>query len=379
MPTRSQQEHNVRHDKWRRASQAGFGLVEIMIGMAIGLLGVIVIFQTLAVGESYKRTTTSGADAQQNGAMALFSVERDLRMAGYGVNNVTLLGCTVLAYDQGPPVRNFSFVMAPVIITDGAVGAPDSIVVTYGNSDLLSTPVEIVQNMAAPDSYYKVGTRYGFNPGDLVIAGENGKDCSLAQVTGLPVAASETDRVLHDSGNYTDLNGAVVAARYNKAAGLGVTYNAFDFAATTGGRLFNIGRAPALNQYSVQNGQMVVASVLQGAAPTAIADGVVQFQAQYGKDKIGNDGVVDTWEASMPAAPTAADWTQVLALRLAVVARSGLREKANPATNLCDSTAANPTWSGGVLDISADPSWQCYRYRVFETTVPLRNMIWRPQ
>lgn len=369
----------MRHGKSTRARRAGFGLVEIMIAMVIGLLGIIVISQTMAVGEGYKRTATSGSDAQQNGAMALFSLERDLRMAGYGVNNVALLGCTVLVYDQGPPVREFNFVMAPAVIVDGAGGTPDSILVTFGNSDLLSTPVELVQNMAGPTAFYKVGTRYGFNPGELVIAAENGKNCSLAQVTGLPIAAAETDRVLHDSGNYTDLNGAIVAARYNKLAGLGVSYNAFDYTAGTGGRLFNIGLAPSLNLYSVQNGQLVVAAMLQGAAAIPVADGVVQIQAQYGKDTVGNDGVVDTWEATMPVVPTAADWAQVLAMRLAVVARSALREKANPTTGLCDITTALPIWLGGVLDVSADPNWQCYRYRVFETTVPLRNMIWRPE
>jgi type IV pilus assembly protein PilW len=35
-----------------------------------------------------------------------------------------------------------------------------------------------------------------------------------------------------------------------------------------------------------------------------------------------------------------------------------------------------PAWSGGTFLISTDPNWMCYRYRVFETTVPLRNMIW---
>jgi type IV pilus assembly protein PilW len=38
---------------------------------------------------------------------------------------------------------------------------------------------------------------------------------------------------------------------------------------------------------------------------------------------------------------------------------------------------AFPAWSGGTFDLSADPNWQCYRYRVFETTVPLRNWIWK--
>ena len=46
-----------------------------------------------------------------------------------------------------------------------------------------------------------------------------------------------------------------------------------------------------------------------------------------------------------------------------------------------------PTWSGGaegatrVFDLSATVTapddWRCYRYRLFETTVPLRNWIWK--
>ena len=48
-----------------------------------------------------------------------------------------------------------------------------------------------------------------------------------------------------------------------------------------------------------------------------------------------------------------------------------------------------PTWSGSSagahIDVSgsADPDpasplyWKCYRYRVFETTIPLRNWIWK--
>jgi type IV pilus assembly protein PilW len=66
-----------------------------------------------------------------------------------------------------------------------------------------------------------------------------------------------------------------------------------------------------------------------------------------------------------------------------VVARSALAEK--PAAGLgapCDTTTVAPTWSGNTggarsFDLSIDPNWKCYRYRVFETTVPLRNWIWK--
>jgi type IV pilus assembly protein PilW len=45
---------------------------------------------------------------------------------------------------------------------------------------------------------------------------------------------------------------------------------------------------------------------------------------------------------------------------------------------VCATTTAQPQWVGGAFDLSARADWRCYRYRVFETTISLRNMIWRP-
>jgi len=33
---------------------------------------------------------------------------------------------------------------------------------------------------------------------------------------------------------------------------------------------------------------------------------------------------------------------------------------------------------GRPIDVSSSTDWQCYKYQVFETTVPLRNVIWNP-
>jgi type IV pilus assembly protein PilW len=113
------------------------------------------------------------------------------------------------------------------------------------------------------------------------------------------------------------------------------------------------------------------------SAATGIIDGIVQIQAQYGRDT-NADGTVDTWTSTMPGVPTATDWANNLAIRVAVVARSALPEKPNPTTQLCDTTAASPTWLGGTIDLTADANWQCYRYRVFQTIIPLRNLLWAP-
>jgi len=79
----------------------------------------------------------------------------------------------------------------------------------------------------------------------------------------------------------------------------------------------------------------------------------------------------------MPAAPTAADWSRVLAVRVALLARGKIKEKRDPATNTCTTTTAAPTWGGGTAFIINTPDWGCYHYRVFETTIPLRNVIWK--
>ncbi len=63
-------------------SARGFSLVEIMVGLGIGLLTILVIMQLFADYEGQKRTTTSGADAQGNGQIALLTME--LRYCGFG-------------------------------------------------------------------------------------------------------------------------------------------------------------------------------------------------------------------------------------------------------------------------------------------------------
>ncbi|MDB5727893.1 MAG: pilW2 [Noviherbaspirillum sp.] len=105
----------------------GFSLVEIMVGVAIGLIGALVMMQVSAIFEGRKRTTTSGTDAQTNGALALFTVERELRKAGYGISVPDAVGCTVNTYFAAASPKQSSFVLTPVMITQGANGLPDRI------------------------------------------------------------------------------------------------------------------------------------------------------------------------------------------------------------------------------------------------------------
>jgi type IV pilus assembly protein PilW len=80
-----------------------------------------------------------------------------------------------------------------------------------------------------------------------------------------------------------------------------------------------------------------------------------------------------------------------MAIRVAIVARGQVQEGtvtldgANAAST-CNSTTPHPaavcwkpdpTGNGVKIDVSASSAnWQKYRYRVLETTIPLRNRIW---
>ena len=98
----------------------GFSLVELMVGMVIALLGIIIIFQMFSVSENNKSTNTSGADAQQNGALALYLLEREIMMAGYGIMRTASLGCTIRSWRNGG--ANTS-ILAPVVINSGYMRA----------------------------------------------------------------------------------------------------------------------------------------------------------------------------------------------------------------------------------------------------------------
>lgn len=114
-----------------------------------------------------------------------------------------------------------------------------------------------------------------------------------------------------------------------------------------------------------------------------ISDEIALLKAEYGTDANSN-GVIDAneWTQAAPANV----WS-VLAVRIAVVARSAQPEKPSVAGGPCDTTTVFPTWIdspalpldlSGNVGLAAGDDWKCYRYKTFENTVPLRNVAWRP-
>jgi type IV pilus assembly protein PilW len=364
---------------------AGMSLMEILVAMAIGLIGIVVITQTYLVNENYKRSTASAGGAQTNGSLALYMMERDARMGGWGMAWSTVLGCgSVRWYYEGQGYSTHyagplpALVPAPVLITDGGAGA-DTVAVFYGTGTERVIPATLSKTMANPGEALEVDNPQGFSgtPGDLVLLVQ-GTSCSMVQVTQVLPAAGQ---LVHDTAP---------TAPYNPAGGGSLpSYSA-------GAQVFNLGR-PVFNLYSIEpvkGNQLQLESRFSASSSTVVpaytptpfpvVEHIVDLQAQYGKDDgsgggTPDDNIVDGYDTVTPA--NAVEWQRVLSVRIGVLARSEHYVRPAAGGN-CDATVATPTWSGGTFPALGDftvvtnPA-RCYGYRVFETVVPLRNMIWR--
>ena len=361
-------------------------LVELMVGMLIGLIGIIIITHVYVTNEEHKRRTSAVGGAQSNGAIALLAIERDLRMASFGLNHRSAFACNcdqilnpgcshIQYYYDGvysfPPhasstgARN-SIALYPVVITDVA-GQPDTLSIFYGSDNERILGSGLQYEMGNPGGDIKIDGTAGFEAGNLVVL-QRGAICSMVRVTQvLPDALKHAATNLWNPPGGGTLPGAVF---------------------TAGSTLFNLGSAPNWRGYGIQNGKLQLTDqfrvLTEGAVSEDVMDGIVDLQAQYGKDTT-NDGVVDVWTKCVSATcgtnHSESDWIGIIAVRVAVLARSEQWIKPSTAGGACEATITTnqPMWTGGTF-----PSLQvagvlpsCYKYRVFETVVPLRNMIWR--
>ena len=364
---------------------SGFSLVEIMVGLVIGLLGVLVIMQVATISQEQQRTTTSGDNAQNNGAIALYGLQSDIRQAGYGVSTLNLIGCGV-TLRAGVTLN----AIAPVTINPSWIPAAasdantDTVLVVYGNSNGAAEGVGITSGSG---TIYPVATPTAFNLNDQVIAEPQTRPASCAliidTVAGVnppasPVTVTTGTTTILPNGNATDM---------------------------TNGMLYNLGQQtatqwPVFHVYAIRNGKLTMCDYWVndcGSAANApintaneavwvpIASDIASLRAQYGRDTSGPpmDAIVDLFDQTTPT--TNCGWVRISAVRLAVVARSGQYSKNNV-------TMAAPSWMGNTvvtgsttgannptslpIDLSSDSNWQHYRYKVFETVIPLRNVTW---
>ncbi len=355
-----------------RGNVSGMTLIELLVGMVLALFLVAAIYQVLSIWDSRRRTITGVSSAQITGGIGVFELERDLQLGGMGFGNASenTLGCTVSANNSSLSPSAYTFTMAPIEIVDGASGAPDVVRVLYGNSAYVVNIQKLNSSTAGSKT---LQFRAGFNAGDLMVvaSGTTTPACELFQVTGN--AAGDANTVEHGTANFTN---------FYTASSATATFNVAVPANThTTGEVYNMGPAPQLAQWSVGTGDLLTRqNTLVQAASFEVTDGIVNLQAQYGIDA-DNSGKIEASEW-VNTAPAAGEWKKLLAVRVAILARSGQFERDQV-------TTAAPKWAGGDFTMTnldgtagnttpaaAVNNWKNYRYRVYESIVPLRNMLW---
>jgi type IV pilus assembly protein PilW len=355
----------------------GFSLVELMIGILVGLIVALAIIQSLSLFDRQKQTTSAGSEAQENGLISMALLEQDIHNAGSGLADTTPYDCAnyYSYYNDGTTetspliVNGNEFNITPLAITDSANGAAsDSITVQYAGNFLGTLPAFLSASATSADNPYLASRVFGYAAGDMVLAVQ-GANCTLARVSG-------TDATL-----FTIQHAATATPNFNQTTAP-VDWPLY----TAGAKLFNLGRFVS-HTYSVNGGNLQVAETTLGptgmvTTTTPLVSNVVNLQAQYGIANAGTTTVaqwVDATAGTSWATPSASDIKRIMAVRIAVVARSTKMEPGN-VTAPCTAGATGPcAWTGtGVpaIDLSSDPNWKRYRYKIYQTIIPLRNVIW---
>lgn len=362
--------------------QSGISMIDLLVGMAVSMLAMLLILNLSVIFESRRTASIDGSETQINGINVISMLERDVRLSGYGLGPVEAWGCAVKRHYI---TQINDLVILPVEIIDGANGKPDSLRIVASSKKENSASYVLINSHPSASTTMLLNSNLGIAVNDILILHEPGKQCTMFQVT-----RTDNDgyRISHE-GATSPWNPDSPESLF-PSEGYGV-----------GAHVINLGSVfdrtyliNDKNELQIEN----YLSISDSKTTLSIAANIVNFQAQYGFDtRNGMQTIakVTKWSAVMLDADDNkivgdnGDLRRLLAIRFAIVARSTKKEIS--VSGNC-TTSANLSWRAGnaisgeleniEIDVSKNPDgsanseWRCFRYRVYETVVPLRNLMW---
>lgn len=277
-----------------------------MIASTLGLIVVGSIgYFYLGTRQAY-RTTDNLSRIQESQRIALDTLAREIRLAGYaGCVNLTARPPTVIA---NPPTGSPS----PYVVNGGTVaqiydnatgwtnttgiprvtaGATDVLSIRYASNT--SQPAKLTGNLTAVNANIQMFSNPGnFNAGDVLMISDCGSTDIFRATT---VSNGGTVTIAHSNSANTTNN---LSRKYGPNAEVLAFHDV----------TFFIGTNPTTNNTALYRFDVGVT----GAVAEEIAENVENMQLQYGLDT-NNDGAIDSYASTVPAG------AQVVAIRLALV------------------------------------------------------------
>ena len=364
----------------------GFTLVEVMVGLALSLLSMLIIIQLFSVSDARKRVTTGAAEGQQTANVSLYQVSRVIRLGGEGLIQARdIWGCPIQAFRSGTQILpapsafpaqfanvNQTVRAIPVLIVPAAAGGQgDVIVVIAGNGEIGQAELQVIAPPRAAG--LTLQRTNGVRAQDLILMTAPGSiaSCQVAQV----------DPTFNATTAPNTLPLGVASTFYNTVTGLaGGIYNANSVA-------LHLGRTPMFTMYGISTTNNSLEQFdllnLSGTTTSVIADGVFDMRARYGVVNAAGTGPI-TWQP-----PSAAPWDvasltagtpvalalvdRIRAVRISMVFRS-----TEPVVDASPPTTYTMFPDDNPISVSIPTAGQLYRYQVYDTVIPLRNLRYVP-
>lgn len=285
--------------------QQGFGLVELMISVTLGLVLSAAVIQVFVASNSSSTLQQSLAQVQENARFAMRILGEEIRMSGY-------MGCTsigtVVVNSIALPASAVDFSLATAFVGQndledgnalGAVEGTDAIQVKRASNNF----IRLDGTTTADDTHLNISANtVGFVKDDFVLV----SDCLNADVfriTNTPASTGATTLV-HASGS---LN---TSGTLGKKYGLDAEIFGFE---TKNYFVRDTGRdTPGGNPiYGLYVQQTIAGSGGTMSAATELVEGIENMQITYGID-VNGDRSVDQYTNAV------ANWANVLSVRVSL-------------------------------------------------------------
>ena len=397
-------------------AQRGISLVEVMVGMAVGLLASLVIFKSFSSSEMFRRNVGGAADTIQSAAVVSARLNLMLEEGGAGlVQGRNIWSCLLRVNRAGSPLlpapsfpapfESFpkSVRVLPIGIRDGGTGS-DTIMVIASNSPSSNRdiPFDSTGTALSVSNPNGIGIKdAGQSANDLLLAvaqdvSGGPADCQVIQIAadysgGAPIQdVSLGLKVMPAAAQVVSPASYTVIPLNQSSASYGALLST-----TNSPSAFHLGREelPTFSLLSVNSSnELVEYDLLRRRPLQAFGENILLLKARYGVDNgvggIPNDDVVDEW-----ITPSESGWSitelmdgnastqqkvdQIKAIRVGVILRT-------PQTQAIDAKATElvlfqDLQTSRQVTVKLSSSEQRYGYQVFDWVIPLRNMKSTPK